>query len=176
MTLEDHDHLLVLNEGAAALRYFLEPVAAAVNLVAARWPDLPVSMVGLSGGGWTTTVYAALDERVRLSVPVAGSLPNVLRVWGQGDRGDFEQTHPALPDYLDLYALATTGARRQVQVLVDGDPCCFDAAGGRHLLYEDLVAEVASAFGGEFAVEVFEQETHSIGPAMRDRIVGWLAD
>jgi hypothetical protein len=32
-------------------------------------------MFGLSGGGWSTTIAAALDPRITLSVPVAGSVP-----------------------------------------------------------------------------------------------------
>ena len=36
-------------------------------------------MIGLSGGGWTTTVAAAIDPRVGLSIPVAGSLPFDMR-------------------------------------------------------------------------------------------------
>ena len=32
-------------------------------------------MMGLSGGGWTTTLAAALDPRIDLSIPIAGSIP-----------------------------------------------------------------------------------------------------
>ena len=32
-------------------------------------------MIGLSGGGWTTAVAAAIDTRIKLSIPVAGSAP-----------------------------------------------------------------------------------------------------
>ena len=31
--------------------------------------------MGLSGGGWTTTMAAALAPRIELSLPVAGSIP-----------------------------------------------------------------------------------------------------
>lgn len=31
--------------------------------------------MGKSGGGWTTTVSAALDPRIRVSFPIAGSIP-----------------------------------------------------------------------------------------------------
>jgi hypothetical protein len=34
-------------------------------------------MVGLSGGGWTTTISAAIDPRIKLSMPIAGSVPKV---------------------------------------------------------------------------------------------------
>ena len=45
-------------------------------------------MVSISGG-WTTTVYAAIDPRVTRSYPVAGSLPIPLRV-DVRDWGDWE--------------------------------------------------------------------------------------
>ena len=57
-------------------------------------------MIGLSGGGWTTTLYAAIDPRVRLSFPVAGTLPDYLRLGRPGDKGDWEQFYP------DLYKVA----------------------------------------------------------------------
>ena len=36
-------------------------------------------MIGISGGGWTTTVYPAIDTRISESFSVAGSLPLSLR-------------------------------------------------------------------------------------------------
>jgi hypothetical protein len=32
-------------------------------------------MLGLSGGGWTTTLAAAIDPRIEVSFPTAGSTP-----------------------------------------------------------------------------------------------------
>ena len=34
-----------------------------------------VVLFGLSGGGWSTTVAAAIDPRISLSIPIAGSVP-----------------------------------------------------------------------------------------------------
>jgi hypothetical protein len=34
-----------------------------------------VVLFGLSGGGWSTTIAAAIDPRISLSIPVAGSVP-----------------------------------------------------------------------------------------------------
>jgi hypothetical protein len=36
-----------------------------------------IVMAGLSGGGWTTTISAAIDPRITLSMPIAGSMPKV---------------------------------------------------------------------------------------------------
>jgi hypothetical protein len=115
------------------IKFFLEPVAVYINyLVATRAaaslpPYTDFSMLGLSGGGWTTTLYAALDERIKLSIPVAGSLPQSLRTgWSVGDE---EQTYAPLyqiAGYTDLYVLGGYGdGRRQVQVLNRHDDCCF---------------------------------------------------
>lgn len=72
-----------------------------------------VHLLGLSGGGRTATLYAALDPRITTTVSVAGSLPLYLRT-GESI-GDIEQTLPelyAVAGQLDLYMLnADTPAR-----------------------------------------------------------------
>ena len=56
------------------MRFFIEPVALAVAH-AKRLGYRHVALAGLSGGGWTTTVAAAVLPAVTLSVPIAGSVP-----------------------------------------------------------------------------------------------------
>jgi hypothetical protein len=137
----------------SVVKFFLEPVAVSLNYLESssgrdRFPHyVSYDMVGLSGGGWTTTVYSAIDARIEISVPVAGSVPLYMRnctiarkAYGVsyavppkdcnfGFDGDFEQTAPAMYQvvgYLDLYALgADRMTRRQIQILNRHDPCCF---------------------------------------------------
>ncbi len=118
------------------LKFFLEPVAVSLNYVKAQASvgDFPtyqdVSMVGLSGGGWTTTVYAAVDPAIKLSIPVAGTIPLYLRSgWSVGDTEQTLSSFYQLAGYPDLYVLGATGAgRKQVQVLNRRDDCCFGEA------------------------------------------------
>jgi hypothetical protein len=64
----------------SGMRYFLDPTLRSLNHVLSQHAFEDVSMTGLSGGGWTTTVYAALDPRVKASFPVAGTIPLYLRL------------------------------------------------------------------------------------------------
>ena len=61
------------------LALFLEPLAVAMNYVQATYRPSSVQMIGLSGGGWATTIYPALDPRITRSYPTAGSLPFFVR-------------------------------------------------------------------------------------------------
>jgi len=118
------------------MKFFLEPITVSLNYLESRHraDDFPrytvFHMAGLSGGGWTTTVYAAIDPRIKLSFPVAGTIPLYLR--SGGSMGDTEQTLPAfygIAGYPDLYALSSFGrGRGQVQILNRKDDCCFGEA------------------------------------------------
>lgn len=118
------------------MKFFLEPIAVSLNYLSQRqradhFPRYAeFHMAGLSGGGWTTTVYAALDPRIKFSFPVAGTIPLYLRT--HGSVGDVEQTLPAfyaIAGYPDLYVLGAFGrGRQQVQILIRRDDCCFGEA------------------------------------------------
>ena len=83
-------------------------------------------MCGLSGGGWATSVYPALDSSIRVSFPVAGSWPMAVRHYFDNSYGDDEQTYPPLThllDYHDLYTLSCLSpARKMVQINNRYDP------------------------------------------------------
>lgn len=143
--------------GDDAIRLFLDPSIRALNSFDVLDPDLPVILMGLSGGGWSTHVVAAVDERVDLSIPVAGSLPLFARPFSPGSTGDAEQVyapvfgesdadHDGVPDistgaasWIEIYALAVSRGRRQVQILNRYDPCCF--GGDAHESYSTWLAE-----------------------------------
>jgi hypothetical protein len=170
-----HDALFQTTAGSP-IRYFLEPTAIGLNYLktqsqAGGFPAYHVfHMIGLSGGGWTTTVYAAVDPLIRCSFPVAGTMPLYLR-WGGsvGDREQFEASFYRLAGYPDLYILGSHGeGRSQVQILNRKDDCCFGEA--QHdakaagMAYEEALrsyerpvrAALAESGPGAFRVEIDE--------------------
>ena len=131
-----HERMFQTNTVGSPIRYFLESTAISLNYVKTRsrsghFPKYRAfHMAGLSGGGWTTTVYAALDPTIRVSIPVAGTIPLYLRTKGSvGDREQFESTFYSIAGYPDLYILGAQGrGRKQVQILNRRDDCCFGEA------------------------------------------------
>src|SRR5262249_13243760 len=137
----------------SVMKFFLEPVAVCLRYLKSKAAadDFPsyedFSMVGLSGGGWTTTVYAAIDPTIRLSLPVAGTIPLWLR--SGGSVGDPEQTLRSFYQIAgspDLYVLGSHGTgRKQVQILNRRDDCCFGERQHQgKLSYDDAVREYES--------------------------------
>lgn len=131
------------------LRYFLDPVIVTINYLQ-KFQYEKIIMTGLSGGGWTTVLTSAMDERIQESYPVAGTLPLFVRSMSS-DWGDWEQTTPLLykdVNYLDLYILAASQERKHVQILNKWDSCCFN--GTRFSFYEQSVSDRVKNSGGGF--------------------------
>jgi hypothetical protein len=132
----NHDAMFLLKTTGNPMRYFLEPTAISLNYAKSlRGADQSplyraFHMAGLSGGGWTTTVYAAIDPTIRCSFPVAGTIPLYLRSRGSvGDREQYDADFYRIAGYPDLYILGSHGkGRKQVQILGRKDDCCFGQA------------------------------------------------
>jgi hypothetical protein len=173
VTVSRHDHMAYLDPitTGSPMRYFLEPVVVMLNEFAE--PTTDVTMIGRSGGGWTTTLAAAIDIRIDRSYPAAGSLPLAVQFADEGAWGDWEQNEPDLygiADYVDLYVLGAH-RRRQLQVLNEFDPCCF--RGDYRSIYLSQVQGAVSASGGG-SFDVFldaENRQHSISGAALEMIV-----
>jgi hypothetical protein len=171
-----HDALFEIQTTGTAMKFFLEPTAISLNYLKTK-PDADhfpryrdFHMTGLSGGGWTTTLYAAIDPTIRCSFPIAGSIPLYLRTGGSV--GDREQTDPAfykIAGYPDLYFLGAFGrGRSQTQILLRKDDCCFGEAqhdpktAGQNFTesvraYETKIqSALKNAHSGRFRVEVDE--------------------
>jgi len=158
-------------------RFFLEPIVVGINHFIHRFPDYnDVSMLGLSGGGWTTALMAAIDTRIDLSIPVAGSYPLYLRELYQSE-GDAEQSWPALYEdrasWLDLYILGAHGpGRRQIQLNSQFDSCCFYGLG--FLSYDEAVMDALARLGKghwEYVLDT-THKSHQISTWAREEVIG----
>lgn len=177
MTSHDHMKFLAPVDGHP-IKFFIEPIVRALNYTSKNYDYSSVSMIGISGGGWTTTLAAAIDTRIGYSFPVAGSYPLYLRSNSQRDWGDYEQNSPDLyqrANYLELYILGSHGVnRKQLQILNKYDSCCF--AGMKWQTYKDIVMERVRVLGeGEFDLYLDDShQEHKISDVALSLIIGEL--
>ncbi len=179
-----HDELFAEVESTLrgqTMAFFLEPVVQVTNELLATHPqNIGLLMIGLSGGGWTTHMSAALDPRIQISIPVAGALPLYARPFSRGSKGDSEQEYALIfaeddtnqdgildrasgvCSWLEVFALggispSAKAPRQQIQVLNFEDACCFN--GPVYQTYEaPLVKLVASIGRGTW--QLFVDRTH----------------
>ncbi|MEW5978587.1 MAG: hypothetical protein AB1898_22550 [Acidobacteriota bacterium] len=100
-----------------------------------------LGMTGLSGGGWQTIILSALDDRVQVSVPVAGfsSFTPRIEVREYGDLGDVEQSATDLLDGQDYAHLVALRAPRPTLLSYNAeDDCCFRAELVKPLIFEAI--------------------------------------
>jgi hypothetical protein len=180
------------NTIGSPIKYFLEPTFISLNYLETQsrpghFPNYRAfHMVGLSGGGWTTTMCAAIDPRIRCSFSVAGTIPLYLRSGGSvGDREQFEPSFYRVAGYPDLYILGAYGnGRKQIQIVIRADDCCFgqaqhDAA-STGMAYADAMQEFAGRVHqalktigpGSFRLEIDETApSHMISHLVINRII-----
>jgi len=160
--LSIHNHLRLLeSEDFSPIKYFLEPITISLNYLDDEFDYQSYSMIGISGGGWTTTLYSAIDERISKSFSIAGSYPIYLRNEPK-NLGDYEQTVPelyAISNYLELYIMSSYGLNRShIQFFNENDPCCF--SGTAFESYDDLIKQKIDSLGqGNF--EIYLDDTHN---------------
>jgi len=161
MKLTSHKKLRLLEaNNFNPMKLFLDPIQINLNFLDKEYNFKRYSMIGLSGGGWTTVVYSAIDERISDSFSVGGSIPFYLRVDSR-DMGDYEQTNIELyknVNYLELYVLGAYGDGRQhVQIFNKKDSCCFSGDGNE--TYEFVIKDRISQLGkGNF--QIFIDDSH----------------
>ena len=140
------------------LKYFVEPIVLSLNYIDESYNYDDYYMVGISGGGWTTVVYSAIDERVSKSYSVAGSYPLHLRHEAK-NLGDYEQINPNLyriANYLELYIMSSFGdGRKLVQLFIYNDPCCFPAELYEKFPYANAIQDKLEILGDERKFNVF---------------------
>lgn len=177
LRLTTHNHLKLLESHSLhPIKFFVEPISVSLNLIEQQYTFDSYDMIGISGGGWTATLYSALDTRISKNFSIAGSLPVFLRSDSK-NLGDYEQTIPELlkiTNYLELYLLSSYGENRSaVQIFIKSDPCCFPSELYEKYPYEDIIAEKLDLLGsGEFSVIIdASTEKHEISEAMLEKIL-----
>lgn len=163
--LYDGHASMILNtgpvNGGMGFRLFLEPIIQSINYAQSLGDLIDISMVGISGGGWSTHLAAALDPRISLSVPVAGAAPFYVRNAGDSNTfGDQEQNYVPLfnediaadgsgggvATWLEIFALGGYGAgRQQIYVTNEFDSCCF--SGTFADTFDDIVSDRVDLLG-----------------------------
>ena len=98
-----------------------------------------LAVTGLSGGGWQTIILSSLDERVAVSVPVAGYSALISRVERPQDTGDIEQNATDLLRGQDYSTLTAMRAPKPTLLIYNAeDECCFRAPLVRPYIYDDV--------------------------------------
>ena len=141
-----HNQFLLLEHSEfSPIKYFVEPITLSLNYIDEKYDYDSYYMIGLSGGGWTTVLYSAIDERISQTYSVAGSYPLYLR-YDAKNIGDYEQINPNLyriANNLELYVMGSYGDdRKLIQIFNKYDTCCFD--GELYQSYEDEVKRTVS--------------------------------
>ena len=160
--IQSHNQFELLeNENFSPIKFFVEPPVRVINYLESNYNFDSYYMVGISGGGWVTTLVPAIDDRINQSFSIAGSYPMFLRSEPK-NFGDYEQHNIELykiANYLDLYIMASVGEERKfIQIFNMYDPCCFD--GDSFLSYEKNVKDIVNSFNHGY-FEIYLDTTHS---------------
>ena len=154
-----HDQFPLLESpNFSPMKYFVEPIVLSLNFIEQNYDYDEYYMVGISGGGWTTIIYSAIDQRISQSYSVAGSYPLYLRQEVK-NLGDYEQNNLdiyRISNYLELYTMSSFGNdRKLVQLFIYNDPCCFQAELYEKFPYGEIIQNRLEILGSEGKFSVF---------------------
>tara|TARA_B110000467_G_scaffold7335_1_gene6441 strand:+ start:54 stop:1178 length:1125 start_codon:yes stop_codon:yes gene_type:complete len=160
--LTSHEHLRFLeSSNLSPIKFFIEPIAISLNYLDKNHNFLSYDMVGISGGGWTVTLYSAIDDRISKTYSIAGSVPIYLRSITE-NRGDYEQWLPELyqiTNYLDLYIMSSYGEDKKfIQIFNKYDSCCF--SGELYQTYENEIKKLLFLLNNDGDFDIFLDDTH----------------
>ena len=144
------------------LRTFVEGQIRAANQLSGitSW-----GITGLSGGGWTALLVAALDPRFT-GHSHAGFWPLFISDLSR----DWEQFLPGIYpnyDYTDLTLMATSGGRKFLQSYATEDSCCFTQAQYNTKPYAPLMASIVQESGGRYELLTVVDNQHRWQPDAR---------
>lgn len=124
------------------------PVTIAINTILADTPGAEIYITGISGGGWMATMCAACDSRIKGSYSFVGTIPDYVYI-----NRDWEQRLQNITaDYMTLYLLAASPARRHKHILYENDPVGFNRAAynSRPPWDTQIAAQAATLGGGDY--------------------------
>ena len=159
------------------VKFFIEPIGVSLNYLDENFDFDSYYMMGISGGGWTTVLFSAIDDRISQSYSVAGTIPIFMRSDSK-NIGDYEQIIPELyriTNYLELYILSSYGDDRiHVQIFNNNDPCCF--SGNISGIYDNKIKEKLIALkSGNFSLYIDDSHNkHKISEYSRSLILQHL--
>jgi dienelactone hydrolase len=140
-----------------------------------------VAVTGLSGGGWQTIILSSLDDRVTMSIPVAGytSLEGRLALAPRTEAGDIEQNATDLVDGQDYSTLTAIRAPKPTLEINNAeDDCCFRAPMVKPYIYEP-VRPFYRLFGKESALQFYQSTSisaHNYGLEDREAAYRFYAE
>ncbi len=121
-------HMDLCGSAGVAIFYLAMKRGLDVLLSHPRCDPERVAVTGLSGGGWQTIILGALDERIKVVVPVAGHSPIWQRPSCTSDIGDLEQNPTDFCTVADYDTLTALCAPRPLLLIYNRmDDCCFKA-------------------------------------------------
>lgn len=137
-----HDYAADLNLiGANALGFFYLSMRRGLDYLASL-PQVDVKrlgVTGLSGGGWQTTILGALDERVAVSVEVAGIGALQSNLVRPLDTDEIEENAPDLTKDEDYPLFVAIRAPHPTLLIHNAeDDCCFRADLVKPFIYDQI--------------------------------------
>ena len=147
-----HDYAADLDlVGANALGFFYLAMRRGLDYLASL-PQVDtrrLGVTGLSGGGWQTTILGALDQRVAVSVEVAGIGALQSNLVRPLDTDEIEENATDLTQNEDYpFFVAIRAPRPTLLIHNSEDDCCFRAALVKPYIY-DQVRPFFRLFGKE---------------------------
>ena len=173
----NHRHLHLLESSDfSPVKFFVEPIGVSLNYLEKNYNFDSYHMIGISGGGWTTILFSAIDDRISQSYSVAGSFPMFMRSDSK-NIGDYEQIIPELyniANYLELYIMGSYGNERKLVLIYNEfDPCCYSGKLYEKYPYLEVISQKLNLLdNGEFDVIIDKSSNkHEISNVILDQIL-----
>ena len=177
MKFTNHRHLHLLESSDfSPVKFFVEPIGVSLNYLEKNYNFDSYHMIGISGGGWTTILFSAIDDRISQSYSVAGSFPMFMRSDSK-NIGDYEQMIPevySIANYLELYLMGSFGNERKLLLIYNEfDPCCYSGKLYEKYPYLEVISQKLNLLdNGEFDVIIDKSSNkHEISNVILDQIL-----